>query len=121
MPLKDLLPPPRAQLTAESLQVIEALAEKGCTVVWPDNGEPAMASGQAHTPVEGRFYVSVDDEAVVYVNDHQIRCGGEQDPAGSPEISVAPGDLITVELFNRGGQYRFKMAFLPEDGDLLCH
>ena len=69
----------------------------------------------ATTPaVKGKFYVSVDDEAHIFVNGQQVHHAniGESQ---SPELELKPGDRIVVQLHNVSAPRYFKLLFVSAD------
>ncbi|MCX7824186.1 MAG: hypothetical protein N2689_01330 [Verrucomicrobiae bacterium] len=65
-------------------------------------------------PVVGRFYVSVDDAATIFVNGRQVAHAGINE-SSSPETTLRIGDVIAIHLVNKGGPKRFKMVFVSND------
>src|SRR4051794_20372137 len=65
-------------------------------------------------PVKGKFYISVDDTASLFVNNRQLYKAhiGE---SSSSETLLEPGDRIVVKLLNTGGPRKFAMIFVSTD------
>jgi hypothetical protein len=70
---------------------------------------PAPASG-----VKGKFFVSVDDRADIFVNGAELHKApiGESE---SPEIELKPGDRIIAKLTNVASKRRFMLMFMSTD------
>ena len=62
----------------------------------------------------GKFYVSVDDSAQIYLNG-ELLYKAALDLTESPEITLKPDDRILVKLKNEGREYRFGMMFASKD------
>jgi hypothetical protein len=66
------------------------------------------------TEFKGKFYVSVDDAATIYVKGRQVHEAPINESA-SPETTLKVGDSITVNLINTRAGHRFSFAFLTKD------
>jgi hypothetical protein len=76
----------------------------------------AQSMGYLHpTPVKGRFYVSVDDGASIYVNGRQAH-GTGIGLSRSGEVDLKVGDRVVVQLHNDGGPKHFFFLFASSDG-----
>jgi hypothetical protein len=62
-------------------------------------------------PVKGKFYISVDDTAHVYVNNRLLYKAAIGESSSS-ETLLEPGDRIVVKLFNKMGPRKFAMIFV---------
>ena len=65
-------------------------------------------------PVKGKFYVEVDDLAVLYLNSvkiHRANLGASQ----TGEIDLKPGDHLVVQLQNATAPRYFKLLFVSSD------
>lgn len=69
-------------------------------------------------PVKGRFYVSVDDSATVFVNGRQLFKASLNESA-SPETLLEPGDRVVARMHNKGGPKRFAMIFVSSDQNVI--
>lgn len=66
------------------------------------------------TGVKGKFFLSVDDRADIFINGAQFY----QSPLGeseSPEIELKAGDRIVVKLKNIASKRRFMLLFMSTD------
>jgi hypothetical protein len=63
---------------------------------------------------KGKFYVSVDDAATIYLKGRQVHQAPINESVSS-ETTVKLGDSITVNLINTRAGHRFTMAFLTKD------
>ncbi len=64
--------------------------------------------------VSGKFWVTVDDDAVLILNGVQLHhaAGAE---SSSPEVALKAGDRLVVRLIDVGGGHRFKIIFVSTD------
>jgi len=69
-------------------------------------------------PMKGKFHISVDDTATLFVNGRQL-CKVGINESVSPETLVEPGDRIVVRLQNKGGPRRFAMIFVSADQKII--
>ncbi len=65
-------------------------------------------------PLKGKFYISVDDAATLFVNNRQLYKAGIGESSSS-ETLIEPGDRIVVKLVNTGGPRQFAMIFVSTD------
>lgn len=64
--------------------------------------------------IKGKFFVSVDDEAVIFINGAQVH-QAPLNESESSEIELKPGDRILVKLKNTLGKGRFMLLFMSTD------
>ncbi|MFZ2277660.1 MAG: hypothetical protein WAW39_07665 [Prosthecobacter sp.] len=64
--------------------------------------------------VKGKFFVSVDDEADIFVNGAQFH-HSPLNESESPELELKPSDRIVVKLKNTLGKGRFMLLFMSTD------
>ena len=69
-------------------------------------------------PVKGKFHISVDDTATLFVNGRQL-CRVGINESASPETLLEPGDRVVVRLHNKGGPRRFAMIFVSPDQKVI--
>lgn len=107
--LADKLEEERAELRKANI-VVAARTILGSPVVGP-----FAPKARAVLPkMFGRFYVSVDDSAIIYVNGNLVhRAPLNESISSSIELEI--GDCIVVKLVNAISERRFMMAFLTND------
>jgi hypothetical protein len=66
------------------------------------------------SPVKGKFFVSVDDEADILINGVQLH-HARLDESESPETELKAGDRIVVKLKNIAAKRRFMLLFMSTD------
>ncbi|MDI1314042.1 hypothetical protein [Prosthecobacter sp.] len=64
--------------------------------------------------IKGKFFVSVDDEAVILLNGAQVHQANLNE-SESPEFELKAGDRILVKLKNTLGKGRFMLLFMSTD------
>jgi hypothetical protein len=74
----------------------------------------AQVAPPAPTGVKGKFFVSVDDRAEIFVNGAEIHKAPISE-SESPEIELKPGDRIVAKLTNVAGKRRFMVMFMSTD------
>jgi hypothetical protein len=73
----------------------------------------AQLSPAQGTAVKGKFFVSVDDEADIFINGTQLHHARLE--SESPETELKAGDRIVVKLKNIAAKRRFMILFLSTD------
>lgn len=68
----------------------------------------------AATAIKGKFFVSVDDEASIFINGVALYQASLNE-SESPEFELKPGDRILVKLKNTLGKGRFMLLFMSTD------
>ena len=72
-----------------------------------------LAGGKQQT-MKGNFYVSVDDEATIYVNGRQVYTAPLNE-SRSPDLELTTTDRVVVHLRNTLSGHRFMMVFASSD------
>lgn len=78
---------------------------------------PVLGHSQTLT---GKFYVSVDDAAILFVNGEEVY-RAPLNESYSPTLSLSRGDRVVVQLKNRKGYQRFLMVFIASDENKLIN
>ena len=75
------------------------------------HAEPAVPG-----PVQGRFYLFIDDTIHLFVNGSQVLSRNEIWTSTQSEVvELKPGDRIVAKLKNRGGPRGFMLLFVSAD------
>ena len=70
--------------------------------------------GVAQESVKGSFYVSVDDEASIFINGGKVH-SARINESRSPELELKTTDRVIVHLHNTTAEHRFMMVFVSSD------
>ena len=70
--------------------------------------------GVTQQSVKGSFYVSVDDDAAIFVNGNKVHSAGINE-SRSPELELKTADRVVVHLHNATAGHRFMMVFVSSD------
>jgi hypothetical protein len=73
----------------------------------------AFAQGSG-SPVQGRFYIQIDDDMSLYLNGKMIH-HGDYGVSETRQVALSPGDRLVVDVENKGGPYGLKMIFVSRD------